>query len=627
MTTSFYNGITGMMSFQNGIDTWGNNIANINTVGFKKNIPEFSTIFSQTLKTSPITSDVGLGSTLFSTAKDFSEGSIVESDNPFDMAIVGDAFFKVDDFYTKNGQFDIDKEGYLVDDNGHYLQGVMLYKGESNIVDENLIINENNSVNFDDNTLLTGDLSKIKLPPNLQSPAKVSKNLSLQATLTDKMQNPYLSDENAILGVEYIQKDDKYIPVNIEDGNEIIAGFGDFKIDQNLVYTDITLKEINTPLIIDSVINGHKINLEFTDPSTTPDDVKKAISDELNKYGVRNAITDEGIRICGYNKLIIQSNDSVFKNVAVERISYSSSPTKENEFHTNKELTSILNQLAQNIDTNINITFENGGFKFQNNSDKDITLTMKPSTETIKDFTSIFPKSLTAKTTHTTNQLYLNEQKFSGYYYDEKGDKHPLTFSFLRNDKDKFFLNVLDENDTPLTTQELIYKDNKFTPNTITFNGMTLKLDLTLQNSSLYNTIFSQDGFPKGELERLSIDNNGTIFAYFNNSKEAVLGKIPIFHFQNSQGLSSLGNNLFMESPNSGEKLITNQDFFAQNNTSHSSYPTKIAYIKSGMLEQSNVQLSQAMTELIITQKAFSAAAKTVTTSDEMIQKAINLKR
>ena len=99
--------------------------------------------------------------------------------------------------------------------------------------------------------------------------------------------------------------------------------------------------------------------------------------------------------------------------------------------------------------------------------------------------------------------------------------------------------------------------------------------------------------------------------------------------FQNTQGLEALGNNLFSESSNTGEVLIANKNY-ASNETNpikNKLVQNKIAYIKSGFLENSNVQMSEAMTELIIMQKAFSASAKTVTTSDQMIQTAINLKR
>jgi len=627
MTTSFYNGVSGLKSFQNGIDTWGENIANINTAAYKQNIPEFSTLFSNTLNTNPVTSDIGQGSSFTSSAKDFSEGSLVKSDNSFDMAIVGDAFFKVDNLYTKNGQFNLDADGYLVDGNGHYLQGNMLYKGDSQVVDKNLIIDKNYN-KFDDNSILQNKTSKIKLPPNLLAPAKKTKNMSLQADLSNKMKEPIPSEENSSLGAAYIKQNNNYIPTNLKNGDKIVAGFGNFTIDQNLVYTDIPIKNQTIPLNIDTTINGQNIKLSFTNPNTTDEDIKQAISDKLNQLNIKNELTKDGIRVCGYNELIINSNDNLFQNVAAERIEYSTNPSKKNEFHTNEDLTNILNNLSQTVNPNTNITFKDGHFIFSNNSNANSKLTFKPLSATLNNFTSIFPKTINSNTTTKTPELYLNKQKFNGYEYDENGEKHNLTFSFIKKDNNQFLLNILDENNNTLSSKELTYENGKFTPNKITFDNTNLTLDLALQNT-VTSTIFSQDGFSKGELNKYEIDNNGTILAYFNNNKEAVLGKIPIFHFQNSQGLEALGGSLFTQSPNSGDMLIANKDFASiqQDPIKNKLVKNKIAYIKSGYLENSNVKMQEAMTELIITQKAFNASAKTITTSDEMIQKAINLKR
>ena len=77
MTTSFYNGVSGMKSFQYGIDIWGDNIANINTIGYKEQIPEFSTLFSNMLNTTPLSSDIGLGTKLSSATINLQQGSLI----------------------------------------------------------------------------------------------------------------------------------------------------------------------------------------------------------------------------------------------------------------------------------------------------------------------------------------------------------------------------------------------------------------------------------------------------------------------------------------------------------------------------------------------------------------------
>jgi len=159
-------------------------------------------------------------------------------------------------------------------------------------------------------------------------------------------------------------------------------------------------------------------------------------------------------------------------------------------------------------------------------------------------------------------------------------------------------------------------------PKTLTINSpqkMEINFNLTsfAKNTAQVSYSFSQDGIEKGYLQDYQIDSNGVISALFSNSRAEALGQIPLFHFQNEQGLDSVGGNLFKETSNSNKAFLYQKD------------GTYIpgGQIISGSLENSNVNMTTAMTELIVTQKAFSASAKTVTTSDEMIQKAINLKR
>lgn len=90
-----------------------------------------------------------------------------------------------------------------------------------------------------------------------------------------------------------------------------------------------------------------------------------------------------------------------------------------------------------------------------------------------------------------------------------------------------------------------------------------------------------------------------------------------MYHFQNDQGLTSVSSNLFAESSNSGEAI-----FYTKEN-GESFLGSKIY---SHKLEGSNVSLATALTELIIVQKAFDASAKSITTSDELLKNAINMK-
>ncbi|MEH7234767.1 flagellar basal body rod protein FlgG [Bacillus sp. JJ1562] len=144
MLRSMYSGISGMKNFQTKLDVIGNNIANVNTYGFKKGRTIFNDIMSQTINgaTAPGQSlggvnpkQVGLGSSLAAIDTIHNSGSTQTTARILDLAIAGDGFFQVaptdtpatgfsqDAVYTRAGNFYMDQEGYLVTSAGMYVQG------------------------------------------------------------------------------------------------------------------------------------------------------------------------------------------------------------------------------------------------------------------------------------------------------------------------------------------------------------------------------------------------------------------------------------------------------------------------------------------------------------------------
>ncbi|NPA81418.1 MAG: flagellar hook protein FlgE [Epsilonproteobacteria bacterium] len=128
----------------------------------------------------------------------------------------------------------------------------------------------------------------------------------------------------------------------------------------------------------------------------------------------------------------------------------------------------------------------------------------------------------------------------------------------------------------------------------------------------------SKDGYVAGDLTGYDVLENGEIIAAFDNGKTAPIAKVAIYHFQNDQGLHKVTPTIYETTPNSGEPKFYKD---ANGNVIEESK------ILSKTLETSNVQLSEALTRLIVMQKAFDANAKSITTSDQMIQKAINMKK
>lgn len=126
---------------------------------------------------------------------------------------------------------------------------------------------------------------------------------------------------------------------------------------------------------------------------------------------------------------------------------------------------------------------------------------------------------------------------------------------------------------------------------------------------------YDQDGYPMGYLESFSIDSAGVITAVYTNGQRAPIGQIALATFTNPEGLEKAGENLFVESNNSGMPQISPAETQGKGK------------IYAGALEMSNVDLSEAFTDMIVTQRGFQANSRTITTTDQMLQEILTLKR
>lgn len=194
MNISFYNGVSGMKAHQYGIDLLSDNIANVNTAGYRSTSVEFSTIFSQQLSGSlydTTNNDIGLGARAIGTSTNFNTGSIVDSDNKYDMVIEGDGWFGVKDHdgemaYTRAGQFSRDANSHLVDINGNYVTGTL----SGNVVGNSIIQNPSN-------TIVVGDVNQqeaIHLPDDLTILAEPTTFVDFKGPLDPTLQEEFNVD-------------------------------------------------------------------------------------------------------------------------------------------------------------------------------------------------------------------------------------------------------------------------------------------------------------------------------------------------------------------------------------------------------------------------------------------------
>ncbi len=161
-------------------------------------------------------------------------------------------------------------------------------------------------------------------------------------------------------------------------------------------------------------------------------------------------------------------------------------------------------------------------------------------------------------------------------------------------------------------------------PNTATQTAGVEPFDITLDLSKL--TMYAADssvkatdvnGYTTGKLVTFIIDSKGVITGIYDNGQQQPLGQIALAYFDNPAALQKVGDNMFMETTNSGS--FTGKGFVPGSEG--------VGALSPGTLEMSNVDLSREFTDMIITQRGFQANSRIITVSDEMLQELVNLKR
>ncbi|MDR5172576.1 flagellar hook protein FlgE [Methylobacillus flagellatus] len=130
---AFQQGLSGLNAASKNIEVIGNNVANASTVGFKQSRTEFADVYANSLGGGNA-SKIGIGTKIAAITQQFTQGNISNSQNPLDVAINGNGFFRMSDngtiTYSRNGQFQLDKDGYIQNASGQRLTGYALVNGQ-----------------------------------------------------------------------------------------------------------------------------------------------------------------------------------------------------------------------------------------------------------------------------------------------------------------------------------------------------------------------------------------------------------------------------------------------------------------------------------------------------------------
>ena len=140
--------------------------------------------------------------------------------------------------------------------------------------------------------------------------------------------------------------------------------------------------------------------------------------------------------------------------------------------------------------------------------------------------------------------------------------------------------------------------------------------DTITQSASKSTTkAFYQDGYTMGYLDNFKIDSSGIITGVYSNGTNRTIGQIAMATFANDRGLEKAGDNTYVESNNSGMARIGESGVAGKGS------------LMAGALEMSNVDLSEQLTDMIVTQRGFQSNAKTIQTADTLLETVLGLKR
>lgn len=571
------------------MDVWANNISNISTYGFRGSTPEFSSLFSTTLAGSyfdPTSNDKGLGAQSQTTGLNLSQGILENTDRPFDMAISGEGWFGVQGqagqiYYTRAGEFSIDSNGDLVDASGNYL----LATSGGNISPTTLpqekldqfgqyYNNNTYSITTPYTVAALGDIplgtvgaqTKVNLPDVLYFPPVATQNVSYGANL------------DPTVNIGPIQ-----IALNTLDYPATVTA-------SVLNTVDISGTIANTPEIL-SPQAGDVVLLTLTDIN----------GDTLNISTPLDATNNWSIANYGVNGLDLSAPLQVSARIQTEQ-----------------ELANV-----EHFSTSI----------ISPEGEKDI-LDMV--------FTKVVPQGPSGTTWNGEVKVLTFFEDYIVESYDPTQTYDPTVYDvniaqgtvtriydptlyYINTSTDKVY-EIVDSQTGILTfggggqllTNTIPALSNSGTPLTLNLGEPNSFTNLISSTSIDKANVVSSDGYLEGFLKGYGMDGYGNVIAEFSNGRSSAIAKIALYHFQNDQGLIQASSTYFVTSSNSGNPIFY---------TNANGEPFLGSKIVSNRLEGSNVSMATALTELIIMQKAFDASAKSITTSDELIKNAINMKK
>ncbi len=567
LSSALYSGTSGLNAHGEKMSVIGNNLSNVNTIGYKKSRMHFEDALSQTISTASGPGQVGRGVSVAAVMDDFSQGSMQSTNQATDVAIGGDGFFIVspkgeeNQFYTRAGNFRFDKDGYLVDPHNYVVQGWEVQQEQNAVASASGATEEQTGVQTE------GDKTDIRLE-NFQSAPQASSKVDMIANLDSSSEDHATSDEDPFFAMW-----------NQWDATE------DDPIGDTQYAYQTTIK------VYDQNGNPHNLTTYF-------DPVRDDLGDTEGKQHWEYMVT---VPPEADNRTFWADDDTKRGVLMSGSLTFSSGGILEDmSAYTLRDADNDPDDGAD-------------GPEFNQDGDPDNLYNWMPAQFSQEGYPMCTANFLGAADADTTNQN--NAQNIAmnfGLRNRNTGDPDANLLAGWTNldnngegDEGHDAANVADIDGAEESMDYL--------PE---FNDSSRQANATTSFSSGSTTIFqAQNGYPPGFLQNISIDRDGVMTGSYSNGQVQNLFVLSLADFNSTQGLRREGGNLFSETRSSGPPL-TNKPGTGGLGT-----------IQANSLEQSNVDISEEFVKMIITQKGFQANSRTITTTDQMLQEVVNLKR
>lgn len=690
MLRSLFAGVTGLQAHQVAMDVEGNNIANVNTTGFKYSRANFSDLLSQTklIATAPQGKlggknalQVGLGAQVASATRIFAQGSVQVTDKNTDVAIQGDGFFIISaDLgttlkFTRAGDFNFDADGNMTDNSGNILQGWLRDK-ETNKVDN------------------TTPITPINIPPGLTTSASATSTVKIKANLNAGSSVVNFAPMKALdskLGVQDGDMVEDFSVMTNSKGDSLLLkeGQGTWFSFQRATTSGTQVANGKQAKIEtgDITINGIQIGaIQETGETWNAEANAVAIMSQIN---VKTPETGVVATTDGNGKLILTNdNDGDIHNINVEikGTGTASGLTSENDsetafmyrysrkqksiatgrqkmFQTTEEFRSALQAEANKISAGAEVSIgKDGRFFVTNKADDGNDLYL--SSSAIKDKKTVenvyFSRSFAAlqgnlykgtKNVKFAQALNVAQHSASIDVFDSLGTKHTLKVDFRKSTSTEsggvawgFDVSVphpgklvgAEEPNTNKLKGGLITFNNDgsvsgATPKSISFasaNGSAgdQTIELDFGSDNEFNGLTSFDSTSATSGVSQDGYTGGDLVGIRIDQSGTLIGS---FTNGRSFGLAQLATAKFT---NNQGLMAEGGNVFSQSANSGDPIIGEAStggrgFIQSSALEGSNVDLSRSLTNLIIVQRGFQANSKTITTSDQLLNTLLQLKQ